>query len=280
MTAALIENDRANNADLVRLVQDGRILLGAYGIGAPTGTDWDPSTDLTSGARVDFGYYTEDGVVLTPAPGDNTQIAAHNGDVVIDQDKPGNFTVQFTGLEETKVSTAVYFDAEVDDATGSVTVSKASVSTFRDLVTVGITGDDDLVVTHYPRVKLSDRDALTFGPNDPHQFGMTFTTFRDPTLGYHFKSWSTLLIAAPAATPTIGTVSPASTAAAGALVTLTGTGFTGASDVKFGTDSAVWFQVDGPTQVRTVMPAGSSGSASITVVTPGGTSSAKTYSRS
>jgi hypothetical protein len=280
MTAALIENDRANNADLVRLVQDGRILLGAYGQSAPTGVDWDPSADLTANNRTDFGYYTEDGFVLSPNPGDNTQTPAHNGDIVIDQDKPGNWTVQFTGLEETKVSTEVYFDATVDGATGSLTISKASIATYRDLVTVGITGDDDLVVTHYPRVKISDRDGLTFGPNDPHQFGMTFTTFRDPILGYHFRSWSTLLIAETPSAPTIASVSPVTTAAAGALVTITGTNFTRASLVKFGAVAAHWFQVDDPTHIRTIMPEGASGSAAITVTTPGGVTSGFAYARS
>ena len=140
MTAALIENGRTLNAADVRLVQDGRILLGAYGISAPTGPDWDPTSDLASRIRADLGYYGEDGFSLTPEPGPNKQFIAHNEDTVIDQDGPGTWAVAFSGIQRSRPLSEAYFDTEVDPVTGSFTRTKASVYTWRDLCTVGISG--------------------------------------------------------------------------------------------------------------------------------------------
>lgn len=178
----------ANNADNVRLVSDGRILLGAYGSEAPTGNDWVPGE-----GRTDIGYYSEDGFSLTPAPGDNKNFKAHNEDVVIDIDGPGQWAVAFSGIEQKKEVIEAYFDAVVDEEDGSITIDRASIATYRDLVTIGIAGDDELIITHFPRVKVADREALTYNPGTINAYGMTFNTFKHPTLGYHFKQWSTFL---------------------------------------------------------------------------------------
>ena len=66
-------------------------------------------------------------------------------------------------------------------------------------------------------------------------------------------------------------ISPSSgTAAGGDSVTITGSGFTGATAVEFGGVSAV-MQINSDTQITASSPAGS-GTVDITVVTPGGTS--------
>jgi hypothetical protein len=279
MPAALIENDRANNADLVRLVMDGRILLGATGIAAPTGVDWNPATDLASGDRVDFGYYSEDGFSLTPEPGDNKNFKAHNEDVVIDIDGPGTWAVAFQAFEQKKEVVEAYFDASVDDATGRMVVSKASVATYRDLVTVGITGDNEVIVTHYPRVKVADREALQFGPSAINSYGMTFRAFRDPVLGYHFASWSSHLIATTPDAPTIASASPAAEQAEAGNVIITGAGFSGATSVKFGAAAAL-FTINSDTQITAIMPAGAAGTANIKVAIGAVESTSFTYARS
>lgn len=278
MTAALIENGRTINPADVRLVQDGRILLGAYGITAPTGPDWDPTADLASKIRADLGYYGEDGFSLTPEPGDNKRFVAHNEDVVIDQDGPGTWAVAFSGIQRSIPLTEAYFDTEVDPGTGSFVLTKASVNTFRDLITVGISGDD-VIITHYPRVKVADREAVQFGANALNALGMTFRAFRDPILGYQVKQWDTSLIAVAPAAPTITATVPATEQASAGNVILTGTGFTGASSVKFGTAEAS-FNILSDTQIVAVMPGGTAGAANITVTTAGGTSAAKTFARS
>lgn len=71
------------------------------------------------------------------------------------------------------------------------------------------------------------------------------------------------LLSITAATP--------SNAAATDTVTITGVGFTGATGVKFASTNATSFAVVSDTEMTAVMPAGSAGSAQITVTTPLGT---------
>jgi hypothetical protein len=61
-------------------------------------------------------------------------------------------------------------------------------------------------------------------------------------------------------------------------VTLTGTGFTTATEVFFGANPAVFSILD-DTLISAVAPSGS-GAVSVTVVNPGGTSGAETYAYS
>jgi hypothetical protein len=76
----------------------------------------------------------------------------------------------------------------------------------------------------------------------------------------------------PPPTPAVTSVSPASgTTAGGDSVTITGSGFTGATDAAFGTASAAAMTVDSDSQVTATSPAGT-GTVDITVTTPGGTS--------
>ncbi len=61
-------------------------------------------------------------------------------------------------------------------------------------------------------------------------------------------------------------------AAGGTSVTITGTGFTGATAVNFGATPATSYTVDSDTSITAVSPAGSSGTVDVTVTTAGGTS--------
>ncbi len=67
--------------------------------------------------------------------------------------------------------------------------------------------------------------------------------------------------------------------AGGTSVTLTGSGFTGATAVKFGDVAATSFKVDSNTQITAVAPAGTLGATDVTVVTAGGTSVTGTASK-
>ena len=79
---------------------------------------------------------------------------------------------------------------------------------------------------------------------------------------------------ATAASPTSG--------AAGTVITITGTGFYGVTDVKFGANSAGMFTVVSPVQIKATVPtAGSAGAANITVINAAGTDgSAVTFTKS
>jgi hypothetical protein len=74
------------------------------------------------------------------------------------------------------------------------------------------------------------------------------------------------------AAPAVSGISPTEgPLAGGASVAITGTGFTDASAVDFGTVPATHFTVNSDTQITATSPAGT-GAADVTVVTPGGTS--------
>ncbi|HEX5761997.1 MAG TPA: IPT/TIG domain-containing protein [Solirubrobacterales bacterium] len=75
------------------------------------------------------------------------------------------------------------------------------------------------------------------------------------------------------AAPAVSSLSPSQGPSAGGTeVTITGTGFTGASAVKFGGTNATAFTVEGPTQIKATSPSASAGVADVTVTTVGGTS--------
>ncbi len=87
-----------------------------------------------------------------------------------------------------------------------------------------------------------------------------------------FTSWRDVVIAGGAFDgPTVTSISPTSgTALGGTSVTITGTGFTGATAVKFGSTNATSFTVIGGTSITAVAPAGT-GTVDVTVL-QGGTS--------
>ncbi len=75
-----------------------------------------------------------------------------------------------------------------------------------------------------------------------------------------------------ASAPTVTSVSPGTGPAAGSTsVTITGTGFTGTTAVKFGAVTATGFTVNSATSITATSPAGT-GTVDITVTTPAGTS--------
>ncbi len=79
------------------------------------------------------------------------------------------------------------------------------------------------------------------------------------------------------ALPAVTAVSPVQgPTSGGTTVTLTGSGFTGVTAVKFGANSAN-FTVNSSTQITAVAPAGT-GAVPVTVTTPGGTSNSVAYS--
>lgn len=69
----------------------------------------------------------------------------------------------------------------------------------------------------------------------------------------------------PATEPVLTSVAPTSGAAADEIV-LTGTGFAGATGVRFGSANAASFTVDSDTKITAVVPAGAPGSAAIKVI--------------
>ncbi|TCO61100.1 PxKF domain-containing protein [Actinocrispum wychmicini] len=79
--------------------------------------------------------------------------------------------------------------------------------------------------------------------------------------------------AIPAPTPTVTAVNPASgPTTGGTIVTITGTKFTGATAVAFGTTAATSFTVNSDTSITATAPAATAGPVDVTVTTSSGTS--------
>ena len=92
---------------------------------------------------------------------------------------------------------------------------------------------------------------------------------------------STTVTAAPTAAPVVTGIAPTSgPTAGGTSVTVTGTGFTGATGVNFGMVPAASVTVDSDTSITATAPSAAAGTVDVTVLGPGGasaTSSADQY---
>lgn len=265
-----------NDASLVRLIKNGAIFIRktADSPVAPTGTAWTPG-----GSDGKIGYYSENGFTLSPQPGTETEMVAHNGDPVIAEQAPGHWTVAFSGLENNETNAETYFDVAVA-GDGSVTVTSAATSTRYDIITVGLDQNDNLILVHFPNLQINAREDIVFNRTTMLAYGMTFRSFKGgASAPYHFRAWGVTPASVPApAAPTIASALP-SAAAEGELVTITGTGFVGATSVKFGATEATDFVAHNDALIIASVPAGSAGAANITVTNAVGTSSAFTYTR-
>jgi hypothetical protein len=106
---------------------------------------------------------------------------------------------------------------------------------------------------------------------------VTFTVARNAAFGNdHIGEW--LLPAGGVVIPIVTAATPASQGA-GQVVTITGSGFLGATQVRFGATNAAMYVVDSATQIRATLPVGSAGTANITVINSAGTSNAFAYTR-
>ena len=106
---------------------------------------------------------------------------------------------------------------------------------------------------------------------------INLTTGAAATLCSNGTSWynTTVTTVSP---PIVTSVSPASgPLAGGTLITITGTAFTGATVVSVGDNLATSFSVVDSTRITATAPAGSIGTASVLVTTPGGTSAGDTH---
>lgn len=168
----------ANNADNAAIVPDAIIYFADSGATLPTSSAWTATAEYT-----EIGYYSEDGYQLTPSPGAESDLIAHNGDVVLTTtDSAGFYNLAFGPIETKKQVVEAYFDATVDLSTGSVTVSRASTQQNRVVVCVALPKDGRRIVKAFPKVRVSDREGITFNRSTMITYGMTFKTYASTDL--------------------------------------------------------------------------------------------------
>jgi len=263
----------ANDASKVQLIKDGEIWLKDYepGEAVPTGPDFNPAVHDYAHA----GYYSSDGFTLHPEIGDTSEHKAQNGEVVLEDDQPGFFTIAFSGLETRKEIAEAYFDVVINPD-GSFTVITVGSSRRYTMFIRGVDqSGEQMIFAHLPKLKVSDREDMTFNIETLRAYGLTFKTFQgEGDVAYHLKVWDKLLDTRPVVT---GAEPPE--AETGDEVTITGLNFTGATNVKFGATNAADFDVVSDTEITAEMPAGSAGSAAVKVTTPAGESNSFAYTR-
>jgi hypothetical protein len=176
-----------NNKDLVRLIKQYALFLykadETYVV--PTSVNWTPD------AKKPIGYSSEDGAVLHPEPGDDTEITAHNGDIVISENSGGYWTLQLAGIEARKEVIEAYFGTTVD-ADGGIHVKDASTSQKWGLVLAALDQNDKMIVLSAESAQVSDRDDVSLVSTDVMQFNMTFKLFKN-SKGIMFDAYGMVL---------------------------------------------------------------------------------------
>ncbi len=145
-------------------------------------------------------------------------------------------TATFAAAGKGNPAPTVQWEVSSDGGTTFSAVSGATSTTYSFTATAGETGDE------YEAVFTNSLGSITSSP-------------------------ATLTVASQ---PAVTGISPA-TGPAGTTVTITGTGFTGATNVDFGANMATNVVVVSATQITATSPAGS-GTVDVTVTGPGGTS--------
>ncbi len=129
--------------------------------------------------------------------------------------------------------------------------------------------------------------AVTFGTTASPSYSVDSDTQIRAIAPPHTKGTIDITVTAPGGTspvvaadrftytnvPVVTGVSPTSGPDSGTMVTITGMGFNGTTDVKFGTVSPGWFAIDNDMQITAYYQPGTAGTTiDITVITPEGTS--------
>lgn len=116
-----------NNADLVKVIKQYALFLVKKGetFAKPTSENWTP------GELKPIGYSSEDGAVIHPEPGDETEIKGHNGDTVYSETDGGYWTIQCAGIECRKSIAEAYFGVEATPRAASTSRTRPRPSNTR-----------------------------------------------------------------------------------------------------------------------------------------------------
>ncbi|MBF6296968.1 IPT/TIG domain-containing protein [Nocardia amamiensis] len=189
---------------------------------------------------------------------------------------PGTGTVQVTVTTPSGPSNGLPFTYVGIPAIVSISPSTGPVTggVLVTLTGTGFTGTTAVNFGATPAtffIALSDTSIIALAPPGTGTVPVTVTTAAGTSAGVSFTY-------VPA--PTLTSISPATgPVTGGTTVTLTGTGFTGATAVFFGILPATSFTVNSPTQITAVTPAGL-GTVPVTVATPGGIATGVSYTYS
>ncbi len=146
-------------------------------------------------------------------------------------------------------------------------------------VSFTVANDNQGLFTTQPAI--SSNGTLTFTPGSTVGVAtVTVTAVDDGGTdfgGANTSAAQTFVITLLPPAPVVTVISPAiGSTLGGTEVTITGRDFTGATAVSFGGTNSTSFTVDSSSKITAITPAGTVGSASVLVTTPGGTNAANT----
>ncbi len=234
---------------------------------APLGTPLPTSiTDELDSAFEHVGWLHSDGITEA-ATGSKTEIRGHQGQKVVRTriDTPGtNFA--FTALEsKPQTNDLRYVEKDVTITNGVRKSRRTPGQKVSPRAAVIDTFDADFTERKIRRVI----DHVDITPNGDRTYSGTdiagYPFLADVISDYDTYETLSADTATSSVEPALTSVSP-TTGAAGATITLTGTGFLGATQVRFGSSNARWFRVVSDTQIRGGVPAGTAGCAAIKVI--------------
>lgn len=241
---------------------------------ADTGTTL--PTDATSTLNVNFlpvGYVGEDGVVQAIGA-DTTQIKAWGGDVVRTVQNSHSVTFKYTMIETNDVSQSEYYG---DDNVTTGTIEVVAGDLPRKSRVLELADGNATVRIVLPDSQITERGDITYKDDTTIGYDVTVEAYPDANGVKAYIYQDGVPLSADDA-PTVTALSAATTpAAGGALITITGSQFTTATNVKFGATSATAFNIVTDHKIVAEAPAHAAGAANVTVINPTGTSNAFTF---
>ncbi len=178
-----------NRADLVKLIKDYALFLWNLDDSnipeMPDSENWTPPE-----GKKPVGYNSEDGAVLHPEPGDETEIKGHNGDIVVSEQEPGYWTLQIPGIECRQDIAEAYFGVKAD-TDGNFHVRDAATNIEYMAVLACLDQYGNPIVLPIGKCKVSDRDDMTLVSTEVVTFNVTFKMFKAAD-GYMFHVYGLL----------------------------------------------------------------------------------------
>lgn len=255
----------------------GPILSAVKGTALPTAVG-----ATLDAAFTDSGYISDEGLTLTPERSDES-IRDWSGSEIRRILTEFGVTLAWAHLETNETSLRNYLgDNNVTvtaaDATNGKRIAAkiANAELPRKSWVYKIKDGLARVLIVVPDGQVTETGEVAFIKTGALTWPVTLTTYPDAS-GVHVYVYLDDGTVLTAGVPAPVSATP-SGAAAGAQVVILGSRFTGSSAVKFGAVSAVFTVVNDSTIVAT-MPAGSAGSAPVTVTNGSGVSSSLAYTR-
>lgn len=178
-----------NRADLVKLIKDYALFL--WKLDDPNIPEMPDSEKWTPPeGKKPVGYNSEDGAVLHPEPGDETEIKGHNGDIVVSEQEPGYWTLQIPGIECRQDIAEAYFGVKADPD-GNFHVRDAATNIEYMAVLACLDQYGNPIVLPIGKCKVSDRDDMTLVSTEVVTFNVTFKMFKAAD-GYMFHVYGLL----------------------------------------------------------------------------------------